>query len=321
MARIVYLLLSHGGIRGGHKMILRHVEALRELGFDAVAQTSPDYAVPTWLDHRAPIRISADTEPGDIIVIPDDATPIVADAARVGTRCVLFAQGFSTYTSGALAAIDAFPQDQRPPHMAVGPMLARIVGRLFPSASVDVVPCFADERIFRPVGEPRYGLSLTPAKRPLEADLIRGFFRRFYPDRADLRWTVVDGAREPDVARAFAERALHLALPKAESVGITTLEAMAAGAVCAGFLGVGGREYATEDNGFWAPDDDCEAAADALLRADDVVRSAGPALARLREASRATARQWSRAAFLAPLEAFWMRHAPEARLRSGPLDA
>ena len=63
-----------------------------------------------------------------------------------------------------------------------------------------------------------------------------------------------------------------------ESVGLTTLEAMASGCVCAGFTGIGGRQYATPDNGFWVDDDDCMAAADALAQAISLVREGGAPL-------------------------------------------
>jgi glycosyltransferase involved in cell wall biosynthesis len=118
----------------------------------------------------------------------------------------------------------------------------------------------------------------------------------------------------------FADCELYLSLNRFESVGMTTLEAMASGCLCAGFTGVAGDEYATAQNGFWAPDDDCLAAAEALGAAADVLATGGPRLTQMPEASRETAAMWSYAAFRAALEATWMRLAPEARLRNGPLD-
>lgn len=317
MGRILYLLQSDGGVSGGHKMMVRHVEALAELGFDAAVLAGAPDRVPRWFAHTAPVHISETVAPDDVVVVADDAPGPLDVARQLGVRCVIISQAFSSLRSENLTAIDALMAAQRPPVMVVGPALARIVGRLYPQAEVALVPCFADERVFRPGAERTHAITLVPRKRPVEADVIRSFFRRFDPARADLRWRVIANAHEADVARAFAGATLHLALPRAESVGITTLEAMAAGAVCAGFLGVGGREYADDDNGFWAPEDDCEAAADALARADDLIRTGGPALARVLDAGRETARRWSRAAFLGPLEEFWMRHAPEMRRSAG----
>jgi glycosyltransferase involved in cell wall biosynthesis len=141
-----------------------------------------------------------------------------------------------------------------------------------------------------------------------------------HPRQADLAWRELDGATEAEVAQTFGASSVHLALPRMEAVGLPSLEAMAAGCVCTGFLGVGGAEYATPDNGVWAPEDDCEAAADALARADDLARTGGPALARMLEAARETAVAWSYARFREALETFWTRHAPDVRVKTGALD-
>lgn len=62
-----------------------------------------------------------------------------------------------------------------------------------------------------------------------------------------------------------------------------------------------------------------EAAAAALAQADDLVRSGGPRLDAMLEASRETAAQWSYARFRVALEEVWMRVAPQARVQTGPL--
>ena len=62
------------------------------------------------------------------------------------------------------------------------------------------------------------------------------------------------------------------------------------------------------------------AAADALGRAADLVATGGPALKQHLEAAHETARTWSYARFRTLLEEVWMRVAPEARVRAGPLD-
>jgi hypothetical protein len=202
--------------------------------------------------------------------------------------------------------------------IAVAPGLAATIRRAFPAASVEVVPCFADERVFRPRGEPAdWAVAFSPSKRRQEAPAIRAFFDRFHPRHADLEWRELLERPEPEVAAAFAASRLYLSLNRFESVGITPLEAMACGCLCAGFTGVGGREYATPDNGFWAPDDDGEAAADALAQAADLARAGGPRLAAMLDAGRETAAQWSYARFLAALEETWMRLAPDARAMGG----
>jgi glycosyltransferase involved in cell wall biosynthesis len=320
MPRIVYVLLSDGGIAGGHKMILRHVETLRDLGFDAVCYIGAQSKAPSWLDYKVPLEFGTPVKADDILVIPEDAHDALRTAFEAKLRTLAFSQGCYSFAASTYEILDHLPPSQFPPIIAVAPRQANLIRRAYPQAKVEVVPCFADERIFRPAAQKKAAVALVPRKRPLEASAIRGFFRKFHPAHAELGWASLAAASESAVAATFAASTLFLSLSRLESVGLTPLEAMASGCVCAGFTGVGGWEYATPDNGFWAPEDDCEAAADALARAADLVRAGGAPLHRMIEAGRETAEQWSYARFREALEAAWMRLAPEARLRNGPLN-
>ena len=57
-------------------------------------------------------------------------------------------------------------------------------------------------------------------------------------------------------AAAMGEAGVFLSLGRLESLGLTPLEAMACGCIVAGFTGIGGQEYASPANGFWAAEDD-----------------------------------------------------------------
>lgn len=320
MPRINYLLFSSGGMQGGHKMIVRHVETLRDLGFDAVVYLGRGSVAPTWFEHRAPIVHAEPVTGDDIIVAPDDGRRSIRQCAEMGVRTHILSQNPYYFGATAFDEVDRFPADNVPTFLAVAPRLAATLKRAFPQSPVEVVPCFADERIFRPGAEKRDAIVYAPKKRTIEAQAIRSFVRKFHPRHSAIDWVEANGLTERQMAHALAEASLCLSLSRLESVGMTTLEAMASGCVCAGFLGVGGAEYATPENGFWVPEDDCEAAADALAEAADLVATGGPALKARLEAGYEAARRWSYANFRQALEAAWMRIAPEARLRDGPLD-
>jgi glycosyltransferase involved in cell wall biosynthesis len=314
MGRIHYLLMSReGGVAGGQKMAVRHVETLRELGFDAVCYVGVGSAMPTWFEHSAPAEPAKVLGPDDVIVIPDDAPEAMEMALKIGGRAVVFAQSREGFAALGFGPLSRFPPDRFPPILAVGPAHAATIGRAFPDARIELVPCFADERRFAPARTKKRVISLAPRKRRLEATAIRALLGRLHPRHAETTWYEMVNRTEADVARALGGSALHLSLGRLESVGLTTLEAMASGCVCVGFLGIGGRQYATPDNGFWVAEDDCEAAADALAGALDLVDGGGPRLAQMIEAARETARAWSHAAFRVRLEEAWMRLAPDAR--------
>lgn len=312
--RIVYYCFPTGRAHGGVKMVLRHVETLRELGFDAVCQLGPENAPPTWLEHAAPVMAAEPIRPDDILVLPEDATQALQAAAATPHQKVVFCQGQFLLAMRGLDTLVAYPADNRPTIMAVGSGQVRTLRRLLPDWTIELVPCFADERWFAPGDKQSRAVAFDPKKRELEARMIRPMLNRLYPHEADRPWLRLERLTEAQVARGLGAAELYLALPRFESVGLASLEAMASGCVCAGFTGIGGRDYTTPDNGFWVTDDDVEAAVDALARAADLARTGGAALAAMREAARETAAQWSYARFRVALEDFWMRFAPEARV-------
>ncbi len=313
MARILYILSSGGGLTGGQKMIVRHVEALCELGFDAACYVTNKE--PGLIEHSAPV-VNGRVAPEDTVVVADDAQATLQQCAGAPWRSVVFVQNPYHMARLGLEGIDALAAAGKLRFLSVAPRLSTTLRRLHPEAPIDLVQCFADERRFSERGPKQAQIAYTPRKRPLEAAAIKGFFQHLHPAHRPLPWVEVQNAAETDVAAAFAASSLFLSLSRLESVGMTTLEAMASGCLCAGFTGIGGDEYATPDNGFWAPEDDCEAAADALAEAAAVAAEGGAELARRLEAGFETARAWSYAVFLQRLETVWMGIAPEARTRT-----
>ncbi|MDB5495231.1 MAG: hypothetical protein JWP86_2568 [Phenylobacterium sp.] len=319
MTRIVYGIYSGGGLQGGHKMILRHVETLRDLGFDAVAYTGVGNKLPTWFAHRLPVLIDQQMRPEHhLLVLPDDAVNTLRQLSGLSYRSVVFVQNHYNFAAQSIEVVDLFTPT--PTFIGVGRTIEAFLRRAYPQARVETVPCFADERTFGPGAARTDAVALVPRKRPVEAMVIPKLLRAWHPRHVDLPWRRLENVSETDVAAAFGSSTLFLSLSRLEGVGMTPLEAMASGCVCAGFTGIGGREYATAENGFWVEENDCEAAAEALARAADLVAAGGPALKRHLEAGHETARAWSYAAFRARLEEVWMRLAPEARLKDGPLD-
>jgi len=315
MSRIVYLLLTNAGVAGGQKVILRHVETLIELGFDAAVLTADDMKPPQWLRHETPYIAAPDLRASDIFVVPDDGVPALGFALERGLRTVVLCQSSAPYLAAGGLKTLVEHEARFSTLLSVAPGHTAMLRRLFPKAVIETVRCFADERLFRP-GEKTFTGAMVPRKRPAEAAAIRLLSRRLHPATAELGWVRLENASEAQVAKTFAAASVHLSLSRMESVGLTTLEALASGCVCAGFTGGGGRQYATPDNGFWVDDDDCLAAADALAQAVSLVRGGGPPLRRYVEAALTTAQQWSYAAFRAELADVWARLAPEARTRA-----
>ena len=92
-----------------------------------------------------------------------------------------------------------------------------------------------------------------------------------------------------------------------EGFGLPPIEAMASGCVIAGLVADGGRDYATEANGFWQMTDDHMGLVDGIAAALDQTETEDGRRARrdMLQAGAATAAQYSLSSMEEDLLAFW----------------
>lgn len=309
MPRIVYYSIATGP-NGGHKMILRHVEALNELGFDAVVMEHTN-SPSRFVEHRATVVPRGRPGLDDIVVLSEDAFRLLSQTAISPHRLVVFCQNHFYGGIGGLLRLPPDLQQNCRCFMAVSDVSARWVRRYFPWAQVYVVPAFADERMFRPGSAKSPVIAYAPRKRPSEADLIRRSFLRRRDGERWRDWARLEDATEAEVAATLGRAAVFLSLARLEGLGITALEAMASGCLTVGFTGIGGREFATAGNGFWAEEDDCEQVVEDLLRATALFDSHDTLFEATASAGWATAAGWSYARFREALGAFWTGYLAE----------
>jgi hypothetical protein len=307
VSRILYLAPWPASNTGGNKVAFRHVEALNTLGYRAVIRRPDGGSAPSWFSHAAPMEdASAPVSADDILVIPEDSAEALLFCADLPNRKVVFCQNPYALLSYGLARLPAAKRQAYRAFMTCSAGVAATIARYFDYELISVVPAFADERLFRPAPKERL-IACTPRKRPTEQQAIRYLFSRLYKGSAGWRWTLLETATEAEVAGVMGRASVFLSLARMEALSITTLEAMASGCLIAGFTGIGPREYLTPTNGLWVPEDECEAAARALVEAVAVAvaeAGGGPA-ALMRHAALATAARWSHAAFVEALHAFW----------------
>ena len=131
MPRIVYVLLSDGRIAGGQKMILRHVETLRDLGFNAVCYLGAKSTPPTWLDYDAPLELATPLRGDDIVVVPDDARPGLTTCLESDLRTVVFSQNPYSFAARTFDVLAQFPPERTMAPEDVAEVIAGCVaGRL-----------------------------------------------------------------------------------------------------------------------------------------------------------------------------------------------
>lgn len=306
MARIIFLNpFGKNEITGGIKTAYRQVELLAELGFEALVY-QPD-GPPSWIDTRAQVLTGSPfaPTPGDILVFPEVLNGMLAEIVQtpLPVKKVLFCQAHY-YT-----LFNTIPPTR---YRDVG--FARVVcqsaiakgflERVLRLKDIAVIPCAIDTELFFPRAKAMQ-IALIPRKLPREAAAIHRIFALKYPHFSSIPWQVIENKSERETAEIFGSSAIVLSLPFLESFGLVPLEAMASGAIVAGFRGYGGQEYATADNGFWFAPDHLEEVADLLARIVAGLQRNDPELIKTRDAGFATAARYSKERARAALREFY----------------
>lgn len=305
MSRIVHLVPYASSNTGGNKVTFRHVEALNAMGLKAVVRRSAQMEPPTWFRHDVPTEDgSAPLHDDDILVVPEDSPETMRLCAELPNRKVVFCQNPYALAAFGLGALPPELKAQYRTFMACGVGVAGLIARFFDYDLISVVPGFADERTFRPAPKQQV-IACSPRHRKVEQLAIRYMFERLHPGAAAWRWEPMETHTEAEVAEVMGGASVFLSLARMEALSLTTLEAMASECLVAGFTGIGAREFTSAVNGIWVDEDDCEAAAHALVRAVVLAEQDGGAQALMRRAAALTAAQWSHGAFVQALGAFW----------------
>ncbi len=205
MPRIVYCLIETQAPRGGHKVSLRHVEALNELGFDAVARLPADKPTPSWIQHSASVEIGGELRDDDILVLPEDATALLKHYAGAPQRKVVFCQNHFAAAAQGLGLLTRDEAAAYRDYMACSRTVALWLSRFVAHDAIEVVPAFADERRFQPA-EKELAIACTPSKRPFEAAAIRTMVSRLYAGPNRWRWDSLQSASEVEVAQQLRAR-------------------------------------------------------------------------------------------------------------------
>ena len=265
--KIVFFCPPVSVINGGIKHIFRMAEALIAQGRDAVVFEQNGQR-PSWFVSTAPVvgqgifSVQAD----HLYVLPEDQPRILADFAKFPQRKVIYSQN---HFYGALGVGDAASYaDYGVTDILCSSRTIYDHCRLrHPAVRAFVVPCAVDPACFQSAVSKQNVIAFMPRKRAVEATYIRDMFRFTKPQFRDWQWREIANVGEAEAARLMGESRVFLSLSRLEGFGLTPLEAMASGCVVAGFTGIGGREYATADNGFWVGEDDFPACVEALAQA------------------------------------------------------
>ena len=302
--RILFLCPPADKINGGVKYICRMAEALRADGHDA-AVFEKTGTRPSWFTSAAPVIGEAGLQPraDEILVLPEDQPDLLRRLAEWPQRKIIYCQNHFYAAIGAQGA-RSFADFGVRDILCSSRAIMDYCALRHPGARAHYIPCAVDPVIFKP-GEKTRMVALVPRKRPVEAMFIQDMMTALSPAWRDMEWLSLHQATEAEIADGFGRAAIFLSLSRLDGFGLTPVEAMAAGCVVAGFTGIGGRDYADAQNGFWAGEDDFPACRTALERALDLWTAGGRPLQDYHAAAQAAAGRYTPAIFAAAVRRAW----------------
>jgi len=262
--KIIFFCPPVSVINGGIKHIFRMAEVLIELGHDAIVFEQNGQR-PSWFSSHVPIVGQNSFAPATdhIYVLPEDQPHILADFARLPQRKVIYSQNHF-YGALGIAAASSYADYGVTDILCSSRTIYEHCRLRHPSLRATIVPCAVDPAHFKPAAQKQNTIAFMPRKRPIEAVYLRDMFRFTYPQYRDWQWQEIANVGEREAARQMGQARVFLSLSRLEGFGLTPIEAMASGCVVAGFTGIGGREYANPQNGYWVSEDDFPACVSAL---------------------------------------------------------
>ncbi|MUG05398.1 glycosyltransferase [Bombella sp. ESL0378] len=301
MGRIIFLnCFPRDCITGGVKTTYRHALLLRRAGFE-VQVMQPD-GPPSWLDREMAALICSDVTnltANDLIVFPETLNGWYSKMIRAplqGKKVIFCQNPYYFFTYG--------PSKQNLKEWGVqyilspGAYCTRMIQSVLGVDNVLITPPVVDGTLFTP--QPK-SLQIVVSYRKWVgqenvvdyAGLMREMLHLKYPQFTHISWIALQNNSEAETADIMGRSAIVLSLGRLESLGITALEAMAAGCCVVGYHGGGGIDYATAQNGFWHSPEDVEGVVDSLARAITGFSSGDPLLPKMLEAGHRAAQAYA----------------------------
>jgi hypothetical protein len=251
----IYYVFAAPPCTGGDYIAVQHIAALNRMGFNARAfYSSRDEG---WRQFTVPVAL-----PGpplgerDVFAAGEDQKVIFQGLLNAPCIKVMHNQNpFYTFDGFAdVAAVNAYPFK----HIL---LISDFCGEVLQKLGVK----HPMTRVRPPVPEffksktKKFQIAYSPYKRGSEGTFLSALFKVRFPEYAHVPWVPLTRMSREMTAGIMGETAVYAGLPWLESLGLMNLEAMASGCHVVGYIGHGGAEYVTPDNGDWIADGDHEA--------------------------------------------------------------
>lgn len=257
---LYFLCEEYNKPSGGIRKCYRHVDVLNANGFTAsVLHHKPGFRC-TWFPNQTAVSYTQQLRSlrgGDVLVVPEVYGPEL-DRIGGGARTVVFNQNayftFWHYSYDPKDQVTAYRAPNVIGTVVVSEDSRRYLEYAFPDLRVLRVHNSVDPALFGfvPLADKRPQVCFMPRKHADEALQVINLLK-FRGALDGFEVVPIDGRTECETAAILRDSLLFLSFGYPEGCPLSPMEAMACGCLTAGYDGMGGREYFTEEFGHPVP--------------------------------------------------------------------
>ena len=246
--RIFYLCPDSATPSGGVKQLYRHVELLREEGFNAYIMHSVSGFKLDWFDSQVPIVYSADSPylaSTDVMVIPEGLT----DFAQVMKRLKPLSFKKVVAALNPLYIFDGMPVGEDWKEygiewvMAGAKTIEELIRWSMGISNVYTVGISVDYDMFYYRPELKKLQVAYMGRKDLHSDVVERVVKCANPALNNLEFIKIENLNVNDYAQILRQSEVFLATSIHEGIHVSVLEAMASGCICIGYHGIGAKDF------------------------------------------------------------------------------
>ena len=215
----------------------------------------------TFADGATEKCIPLNLNPEDFLIIPEGFPDVMKKTMQVSCKRIVFAQSWF-YVLNAMQPGEKWQHFGISDVISVSDAITEFLGSVMPGLNVKQFKQGINREIFK-VPEKKsdkfpmvaFSASRGPENKLKTYNIIKTFYA-FYPHLKWVRFQELEGMDREQFAEKLASCAFYLYTDDIAGFGTAPLEAMACGTHTVGWASFGGKEYMTNDNGFWCNNGD-----------------------------------------------------------------
>jgi len=223
----------------------------------------------TFSDGRKQDCIPLNVSPEDFLIIPEGFPDVMKKTMQVSCKRIIFAQSWF-YVLNAMQPGEKWQHFGITDVISVSDAITEYLSSIMPGLNVKQLKQGINRKYFKVPEKISDKLPMVafsagrgPENRLKTYNIIKTFYA-FYPHLKWIRFQELEGLDREQFAERLASCAFYLYTDDIAGFGTAPLEAMACGTHTVGWAAFGGKEYMTEENGFWCNNGDIFVAAEIL---------------------------------------------------------